>query len=185
MVGLPSQLGYQIVDDVCKKATKLSGCCCSGAVEALWSDKLPVSIQAHISGRTFDHNTYKDVFEAADQCYLASNQVNSVAAMTAQSSDMNETLPAFSNQNQPSQVAAMRTNRGGGANRGSSGTARGGSNRGGRRNKGNKPNKPRGPRHSSSPPESCCERHYVHGADAWYCLAPTTCPWVSKVTPRP
>ena len=29
MVGLPSQLGYQIVDDVCKKPSKMDGCCCA------------------------------------------------------------------------------------------------------------------------------------------------------------
>ena len=35
MTGLPSQLGSQIVDDVCKKAIKLDSCCCAGAVLAL------------------------------------------------------------------------------------------------------------------------------------------------------
>ena len=29
MVGLPSQLGNQLVDDVCKRANKLEGCCCA------------------------------------------------------------------------------------------------------------------------------------------------------------
>ena len=28
MTGLPSQLGYQIIDDICKKPQKLVGCCC-------------------------------------------------------------------------------------------------------------------------------------------------------------
>ena len=31
MTGLPSQLGAQIVEDVCKKPSKLEGCCCAGA----------------------------------------------------------------------------------------------------------------------------------------------------------
>ena len=184
MVGLPSQLGYQIIDDVCKKADKLNGCCCAGAALALWSDKLPSNIRAHISGRTFTKDTFKEIFEAADQVYLSSKQVSVLAAVS-----MDETLPAFTPQNQPSEVAAVRSTRGGNNSaRGASGSARGGGQRGGRGQRGKRggqTNKPRGPRHASSPPESCCERHYVHGADAWYCLAPLTCPWVSKVTSRP
>ena len=38
LVGLPSQLGYQIVNDVCKKPSKLNGCCCDGAVLAIPGD---------------------------------------------------------------------------------------------------------------------------------------------------
>ena len=75
MVGLPSQLGYQIIDDICKKSTKLSGCCCASAALALWSLQLPVNIRAHISNREFNINTYKSVFEAADQVYLSSKQL--------------------------------------------------------------------------------------------------------------
>ena len=179
MVGLPSQLGLQIVNDVCKKAIKLDGCCCSAAVFALWSDKLPVNIRAHISNLDFSQATYKEVFEAADKVYLAARQV-SVAAIS-----LNETQPAFLEQNQPVQVAAATTQKKGGSQ--SSGTATGG--RGGR---GGKRNRGRGgartstrTRHASQPPEECCDRHYSHGADAWYCLAPLTCPWVKKCSPRP
>ena len=57
MVGLPSQLGYQIVNDVCKKSSKLSGCCCEAAVLALWEMKLPLNIRAHISNMTFSKDT--------------------------------------------------------------------------------------------------------------------------------
>ena len=172
MVGLPSQLGLQIVNDVCKKASKMEGCCCSGAVFALWSDKLPVNIRAHISNLDFSHTTYKEVFEAADKVYLAAKQV-SVAAIS-----LNETQPAFSEQNQPVQVAATTSQK-------NSGNSRGGG-RGGRRNRGRGGARP-SPRvrHASSPPEECCDRHYTHGADAWYCLAPLTCPWVKKCSPRP
>ena len=72
MTGLPSQLGLQIVDDVCKKSIKLKDCCCAPAVLCLWSDKLPIEIRAHISNREFTCDTYKQVFEAADQVFLAS-----------------------------------------------------------------------------------------------------------------
>ena len=173
MTGLPSQLGYQIVDDICKKPQKLQGCCCAGAAQALWSLQLPINVRAHTSNSDFTCDTYKSVFEAADKVFLSSKQV-SVAAISG--SKLDETLPAFSQQNQP-QVAAVR------------GSARGGRNRGNRggRGRGNPQGqpKPRGPRHSSQPPESCCDRHYRHGDSAWYCLQPLTCPWASKVTQKP
>ena len=197
MTGLPSQLGAQIVNDICKKPNKLQGCCCAAAALAIWDMKLPVQIRAHISNMDFSPATYKSVFEAADQVYLSSSQVT-VAAVTT-TSQLDETLPAFSTQNQPSQVAAVqRGNRGnrGGRNRptpASSGTGGGGRNR--NQSNQNQPNQgqgqagargqSRGPRHSSNPPDSCCSRHYRHGADAWYCLAPLTCPWVNKCSSRP
>ena len=194
MTGLPSQLGYQIINDICKKPDKLNGCCCEAAALALWSMNLPVNIRAHISNMTFTKDTYKTVFEAADQVFLSSKQVT-VAAMSVESGGggaLNETLPAFTPQNQP-QVAAIgrggqRGGRGGKNNRGG---------RGGQRNQkpqgqqsasstsGTASAKPRGPRHASGPPDSACDRHYRHGDQAFFCLAPLTCPWVSKIAPRP
>ena len=66
MTGLPSQLGYQIIDDICKQPQKLVGCCCPAAAQALWSNQLPLNIRAHISDNSFTSDTYKQVFEKAD-----------------------------------------------------------------------------------------------------------------------
>ena len=180
MTGLPSQLGYQLVRDVCKKSKKLEGCCCDSASHALWSLQLPVNVRAHISNMEFTPQTYKRVFEAADQCFLSAQQIN-VSALSAASggatANLDETQSAFLAQNQPQEVAAISKNQGQGKNKN-----KGQKNKNKGQNKGQ--NKPRGPRHSSSPPESCCNRHYVHGPDAWYCLQPLTCPWVSKVKPK-
>ena len=63
-------------------------------------------MRQHISNLDFTAATYKDVFEAADQCYLSAKQV----AVAAVATPLDETLPAFDSQNQP-QVAAV--NRGG------------------------------------------------------------------------
>ena len=182
MTGLPSQLGYQIVDRVCKKGKKLESCCCAEAVNALWSLQIPVNIRAHVSNMEFTHQTYKEVFNAADKVYLSGRQVSIAAVATPQASDpLNETQPAFTQQNQP-QVAAVR-----GARSGTGGGGRGGrNNKRGGKNGGNQGNtsKPRGPRHASSPPEDCCDRHYRHGAGAWYCTQPLTCPWASKVAAK-
>ena len=192
LVGLPSQLGNQLVNDVCKKASKLQGCCCSAAVEALWHLQLPVNIRAHVSNMTFDHSTYKNVFEAADQVFLSSKQV-SVAAVAAVNLD--ETQSAFAPENQP-QVAAVSGGRGGGRgggqNRGNRGNRggrggrgnRGGANRGGGQ-RGGGGAQGRGTKHSSNPPDSVCDRHYVHGDQAFYCVRPLTCPWASKVVQPP
>ena len=79
------QLGYQILNDICKKPKKLDGCCCAAATQALWSLQLPVNIRAHISDREFTKDTYKEVFEAADKCFNSAKQVAvaTVAALVA------------------------------------------------------------------------------------------------------
>ena len=179
MVGLPSQLGQQIINDICKKPKKLQGCCCDQAALAIWSMKLPVNVKAHISNMEFTKDTYKSVFEAADKVFLSSRQI-SVAAM-AVSDNLDETQAAFTLQNQP-QVAAFK---GSGSNGG-----------GKKKNKKNKnknasspssANSSRGQKHSSVPDnlaEKMYDRHFRHGNSAWYCLAPQSCPWKDKVTPK-
>ena len=176
MVGLPSQLGNQLVDDVCKKASKLNGCCCAAAVEALWQIQLPVSVRAHVSNMDFTHATYKAVFEAADKVFLSAKQV-SVAAMSVARVDLDETQPAFSSQNQPtSEVAALTKGQNGGKNKKNN------------RGQGNKnQNSGRGKKHTSVPDnlaEKMCDRHFRHGAGAWFCAAPSTCPWKNKTTEK-
>ena len=192
MTGLPSQLGKQIINDICRKSTKLEGCCCAQAALAIWSNALPVNIRAHISNMDFTKETYKGIFEAADSIYLSTKQVN-VAAMAA-AANPDETLPAFDPQNQP-QVAAVAS-RGGKKNKGRGGQRGGSSNRGSGSGRGggggNSSNRgggarARGPKHSSIPDsqaDKMCDRHYVHGEDAWYCVKPLSCPWKDKVTPR-
>ena len=194
MVGLPSQLGLQIVDDICKKVPKLEGCCCAGAALAIWSMALPVNIRAHISDKEFTPQTYKSVFETADKVYLSSKNVT-VASITksgAAADSLDETLPAFSTQNQPQVAAVNRGNnrgqrgwRGGRGQRGQRGNGRGGQQRGGGQSSSSSSNSNRGPRHHSNPPESCCDRHYRHGDQSYFCLAPLTCPWVTKVIAKP
>ena len=143
-------------------------------------DKLPVGIRAHISNLEFTQATYKEVFEAADKVYLSSKQAVSIAAI-----NLDETQPAFSSQKQPVQeVAAATTQKSGGSNKGS-GTGQGGGKNKKNRNQRGGARVTLRVRHASSPPEECCDRHYNHGPDAWYCLAPLTCPWVKKCKPRP
>ena len=54
-------------------------------------------------------------------------------------------------------------------------------------NQGNKNQNSRGKKHSSVPEDKAdkmCDRHYRHGGDAWYCLAPSSCPWKDRCKPR-
>ena len=186
MVGLPSQLGAQIIEDVCRKPKKLEACCCAGAVFALWSLQIPVNVRAFVSNMEFTSATYKEVFQTADKVYLSSKQV-SVAAMsrpppTPSSGSLDETLPAFQSHNQ--EVAAISQNsknKGQGKNKNNKNQ----NNKKGQGQSGQGQNKSRGPRHESNPPDQCCDRHYRHGASAWYCVAPLTCPWSTRVSPRP
>ena len=170
MVGLPSQLGNQIIDDICKKSSKLEGCCCAAAAQALWQLQLPVNIRQHTSNMEFNHATYKQVFEAADQVFLSARSVSVAALSVAQGAKLDETVSAFNPQNQPvPEVAAV-----------------GGGGKPPKKNKKNK--KPtRGQKHSSVPDhltEKLCDRHYTHAGSAWYCLKPSSCPWKDKLSPK-
>ena len=83
MVGLPSQLGYQLINDVCKAPQKLVNCCCAAHVQALWSNQLPVSVRAHISDKVFTSATYKEVFKSADKIFLSSKTPDISAGVAA------------------------------------------------------------------------------------------------------
>ena len=195
LTGLPSQLGAQLVDDVCKKPKKFEGCCCPGHVLALWTQKLPVAVRAHVSNMPFTQATYKQVFEAADKVFLSSKQL-SVAAFGAAAAPppdgagvqvgLDETLPAFQAHNQQ-QVAAFGQGgkKGQGQSKNKNNKNQNNKNKGQSQGQGQSGGRPRGQRHSSNPPDACCDRHYRHGASAWYCVAPLTCPWSTKVSARP
>ena len=192
MVGLPSQLGAQLVDDVCKKPKKFDGCCCPGHVQALWLLQLPINVRSHISNMAFTKDSYKQVFEAADKCYMSAQQV-SVAAFAAGASasasgskaaatGLDETLPAFQSHNQQ-QVAAFGQNNGQGQKKNKKNKNKNQNQGGSQEN-----NQSRGKKHSSIPDnlaDKMCTRHFRHGASAWFCVAPLTCPWASKVAARP
>ena len=194
MVGLPSQLGAQIIEDICRKPKKLEGCCCAGAAFALWSLQIPVNIRAHVSNMDFTSATYKDVFQTADKVYLSSKQV-SVAAMSrsappssasAASGALDETLPAFHSHNQEVAAIGQKGQGKNKNNRNNKNKGQGG--QGGQGGQSGQENQSKPKKHSSVPDklaDQMCSRHYRHGASAWFCVAPLTCPWSSKVAPRP
>ena len=170
LTGLPSQLGEQLVNDICKHPIKLSCGCCPAAVYTLWTMQLPQAVRGHVADRPFNKNTYREVFQAADKIYLSTK-----------STELSSSVAAVVNTDVESgEVAAVKSKKW---------------NRGGAGRKPNKPNNSgatgsdggggRGPRHSSNPPSSCCDNHYRWGASSWFCLSPTSCPWKDKVVAKP
>ena len=198
LVGLPSQLGQQLINDVCDKSPKLACGCCSKVIYTLWCLQLPDSVRSHISNMKFDKDTYPQVFQAADNVFLSTKRTEMSASVAAV-----VTSPVEAGSDEVAAVSARgrgrggrRPFRGGRGNRGnrggrgggqSSGTSAGGGNNNssGGNNNNSGGNQSRGTRHSSNPPSSCCDSHYRYGDKSWNCLSPFTCPWKDKCTPRP
>ena len=194
LTGLPSQLGQQLINDICKNSVKLSCGCCANAVYTLWTLQLPLTVRSQISNMKFDRNTYHAVFQAADNIFLSTRAPEmsaSVAAVVSvpkasSAGAVSEEVGAVGSGNRGG-ARGNRNGRGRNQNRNAqnarSGTGGGGSS-GGSNASGNAP-KGRGTRHASGPPSSCCDNHYRWGADSWFCLAPLSCPWKDKIGTRP
>ena len=168
MVGLPSQLGETLVNDICTKSKKLTGCCCANAIKTLWTIQLPVQVKGQVANMQFDHSTYKDVFQAADKVYLSTKATEVSAGVAAISAKPDES----------GEVAALR-----GGGRGKP-PKRG---QGGQNGRGSQTsNSGQGRiRHKSKPSPDCCDNHYRWAQKSWFCLSPHTCPMADKCAPRP
>ena len=194
LIGLPSQLGKQIVDDICDRPIKLRGCCCAKAANALWTAQLPVNINEHVSNMDFNDRTYLDVFDAADKVYLSSKTITSVAAIVAgrhpglsiaegEDSPLNTAMTevaALTKKKNKNNKNQNQNQNGQNKNDQKSKPQKGQQSEQGQSQKGHK-----GPRHSSNPPHTCCDVHFVHGDGAWFCGNPTKCPWKDRVVERP
>ena len=175
----------------CDKHPKLRGCCCAKAVHALWTNQIPVGINQHISNMDFTADTYLQVFEAADKVFLSSKTVTSVAALSTataaphpgfsiaadENSPLNTAIAAVSQKKPKKPKKPKNKDQTTSSNSSSQTSQQSGQNQG---QKGRK-----GPRHSSNPPHTCCDVHFVHGDQSWFCGKPLTCPWKDRVVERP
>ena len=173
LTGLPSQLGQTLINDICDKPVKLSGCCCSKAVLTLWALQLPVSVRSHIANMTFNVDTYAAVFQAADKVFLSTKATELSAGVAA--------IAVTPGQTSTPEVAAVRPrnrNNGQRNQNQNNGTRRSGNSGGGNKPQNSKPD-------ATNAPSSCCSNHKKWADQAWYCLAPLTCPWKNKCSARP
>ena len=173
LVGLPSQLGQTLLNDICDKTPKLTGCCCAKSVYTLWVLQLPAAVRASVADREFTAATYKDIFQSADKVFLSTRDTEVNPAVAA----ISGTKPKSGEEAQIAAVRPPPKNKGGNNGQGG-GRQQPSSNQRGQ-------GQGRGPRHSSNPPNKCCDSHYRYGDKSWNCLSPFTCPWKDKLSPRP
>ena len=176
LVGKPSTLGKQIINDFCLCATPLSSKCCANIAYGMWVKNLPTYVKAFISKEAFNKDTYKKVFEMADKVWLTHRtEAPAVAAIKAEQAE----ALAGSNDLENPAVAAIRRGGGRGNRRGS---GRGGrSNRGGGRGG---QRQPQGPKHPQAL-EGSCYVHHQYGPEAWSCADRHKCPMRDIESPKP
>ena len=183
MTGKPSQLGKNLIEDICACSPKLDCPCCAKMIWGMYREALPVVVRNHIAELEFSSATYKKVFMKSDQVFdsnASSQPVRGSAVAT------------ISNPQSDQEIAAVRSQRGG---RGGRGGFRGGA-RGGRG--GGNPNAAsppaaaaptptapttpatgnKGPRHATAKGsnDKLCRIHYRWGENGNFCAAPWKCP---------
>ena len=167
MNGTPSQLGRQIINDICPDVNPLVGCHCADVVLGIWRRSLPQVVRNAIADTDFNSTTYSAIFDKADSVWTS----NSASVSVVSALEKNEASAAAS-------VAAVGGRGGGrGARRGGRGQSSG--NRGGGTSGGG------APRHSDNPPSNACNLHKKFGKAAWRCGDRHTCPWRDFESPRP
>ena len=188
MTGTPSQLGRQILNDICPGVRPLDGCHCEDTVLGIWRRSLPQIVRCAIADMEFNKNTYTAVFDKADDVWASNKASTTVVAALSKAS----IAAAGGAESNPDQVAAVqsarnRRNRPPRNNQGGSGGSGSGSggNQGGGGNQGAQAKPNRGPRHPDNPPSGSCGLHWKFGKAAWTCADRHNCPWRNYESPRP
>ena len=162
MTGLPSQLGRQILADICPSYTPLQGCHCSDTVLGIWRRSLPAVVRNAVADMDFNAATYKNVFDKADNVWASNAATTTVVSSLAK-------------------VAAASS----GTSSGTETVAASGPPKKNKKNKGGGKKPKRGPRHSDNPPMNSCDTHFTYGKAAWFCADRHSCPWRDYENPKP
>ena len=179
LVGKPSTLGKQVINDFCECKPQINCKCCSKIAFGIWQKNLPTYIKAHISNMEFNATTHPQIFEMADKVWMSHRaETPEVAAIKAENAAALATSTDFEN---PA-VAAIR-GRGGRGQRGQRGSRAGPARgprgaRGGGRGRGNAPRHPQAL-------EGSCYVHAQYGPEAWSCADRFNCPMRDIESPRP
>ena len=179
LVGKPSTLGKQIINDFCECPKPIQCKCCAKIAYGMWVKNLPTYIKAHISDQTFTSQTHGPVFEMADNCWLShKRETPVVSAIKAE----NAAALASSTDLENPAVAAMRASGSGrGANRG---RGQRGSGRGVRGRGGGRGGRQLGPKHPQAL-EGSCFIHHQYGPESWSCADKEKCPMRNITAPKP
>ena len=163
--GKPSQLGKALINDLCKNARKLDGCCCGDIIWGMFREKLPIVVRNHIAELSFNKDTYKAVLTKADQVWDSNKESEplprAVAAVTT-----SDTPQVAAVQKSPNFQGSQKNKNNKNSNQG--------------QNKGQK-NQNKGQNKQDSPPtpkvneESLCRIHAKWKNDANFCAAPWAC----------
>ena len=183
LVGKPSTLAKQLINDLCECGKSLECKCCAKTIFGMWIKNLPTYIRTHISDESFTVDTYKAVLDKADRAWLShKTETPSVSAIKAENKVALENSTDFEN---PAVAAIRRANRGGNfGGRGGRGGARG-DGRGGRGGRGGgRGGRALGPKHPQAL-EGSCFIHHQYGPEAWSCADRHKCPMRDIESPRP
>ena len=186
--GLPSELGNELIEILCKCKPVLNSQCCADHVFGLFRRQMPTAVRNMIANKSFTKDNYEEIFTLADSVFL-SNKPDASGAVAA------VRAPTPKPDTSGDAIAAVGPNRGGRGGRGGrgrgnwnnrgngGGSGRGGSNSNQNQNSSNQnQNGLKGPRHSDSPPTTVCQIHWTFGKGASYCRKPRSCPWKDFTT---
>ena len=165
MNGTPSQLGRQIVNDICPDVNPLTGCHCADVVLGIWRRSLPQVVRNAIADMDFNSTTYAAIFDKADSVWTSNSASTPVVATLEKAEAAAASVAAVGGRGRGS-------NRGWRGGRGQSSGTRGGGASG-------------APRHNDNVPSNACNLHKKFGKAAWKCGDRHSCPWRDFESPRP
>ena len=169
----PSMLANEIISLVCSHDTPLQNCCCEGAVLYLWTRQLPGYIKSRIAGKSIKApESLKEVLKLADAVHASNSQKTQAQVAAVQSSSQEVS-------------AATRSNARGGARGRGRGRGQGGATQARPNGASSQLGQNWGPRHPDNPPDGCCRQHWKWGTNSYFCSDIATCPWKSRIVPRP
>ena len=194
LTGPPSEGAKDLAQLICTKDKKLTDCCCAKTVGALWRELLHPTVRAAVAG--LDLKTQFDqVVEKADQVQDTIKTAPAVAATTATGTrpkttqkpadlDTSADAPALDqNPTLVEQVAALNKQV-----KALKKPFKGKGGRGAQQNRGGAAGRPQPRRgtnpHPDGPPDNACDIHWRFGRSAFYCLAPSQCPWSHITNPQ-
>lgn len=171
----PSALGKVLIHDICPGAKPFTNCHCARVVWYFFIQQMPQVIKTALAKQRFNKDTYRKVFQDADDVFLANNLTPESPAVAAVSLD--ETQPAIPYPVEAATFQSGNRGRGRGNGRGSRGRGQGRSTQ-----PATKPNG--GGQTQQNLPPNLCQIHKKYLKEAHHCRDPFVCEWAKFVKPK-